>query len=111
MSCKSFQEITVYRTKTVNPIGIVLNLMCVVCFAQILWKKNESASNMFKYLLVKAVCNFLYFSDDIFYLFYNKLWPTLSYEIWLVYIYNSIQPIVLLISAIMEVMATLGKSF
>jgi hypothetical protein len=110
MSCQSFQEITAYRTKTLNPIGIALNLMCVVCFAQIL-KQNESTNNMFKYLLVKAVCNFLYFSDDIFYLLYSKLWPTLSYEIWLVYIYNSIQPIVLLISAIMEVIATLGKSF
>jgi hypothetical protein len=114
MSCPKTNVLSYYTKVVVDPCGIALNLLCVLCFAQITWAKTDASSgtgNMFKYLLVKAVCDLVYFTDDIFYLFnYTTAQGTWSFNAWFIVMYNSVDQILLLLSSLMETIATLGKN-
>jgi uncharacterized membrane protein len=113
---KLFNNLTYYTTGIVDSSGIVLNLLCVVCIGQIVWHKSESnankSSNLFKYLLIKAICDLVYFCFDIFALLsfvrvpiYNNM---LSYTIYRLYFSKFLNQVLLMLSALMEMMATLG---
>jgi hypothetical protein len=105
-----------YVTLVVDPCGVIFNFVCIVCFAQILWHKSESnqvkSSNLFKYLIIKAICDFSALILDTFsvldlgnFAYFASL---LSYSIYYVYFFNDIQQILLMLSALMEVIAHLG---
>jgi uncharacterized membrane protein YoaK (UPF0700 family) len=108
-----------YATSVVDPCGIIFNFVCIVCFGQILWHKSESnqtrTSNLFKYLLIKAACDFVALSIEAFsallmgnFAFYNG---SLSSNIYYIYFNRDIVQILYMVSALMEVVATLGMSF
>jgi hypothetical protein len=102
--------------------GVLLNSMCVVCFAQILWYKRESKvnnkANMFKFLFVKAVCDLLIFGDktiDLMYYYCTfvytncRLHTTPYYLYWNIYSNNYMTSVAIMVSSLMEVAATLGN--
>jgi hypothetical protein len=99
--------------------GIVFNFVCVICISQILWHKSESGmtktSNMFKYLLVKCLSDFVYFFNSVFlYLFYCgnacNFYSTKAGSYWLVYGYIYLCPILYMVSCLSETAAILGKT-
>jgi hypothetical protein len=106
-----------------DPIGIALNGMSVVCFVQILWNNKDDSAvvnsqtrmNMFKYLLIKSVCDFSIFGIDIVYVqgyFCNKachLQANPVLPIWNAYFIYSLQFLLFMLSSMMEAAATLGK--
>src|SRR4051812_42871191 len=49
-------------------LGIALNLTCVIIFSKILYKCSHSG-HMYKFLLLKSICDFFYFS----FLIYNAM--------------------------------------
>jgi hypothetical protein len=107
-----------YTTTIIDPCGIMFNLICVICLSQILWHKSESnqakTSNLFKYLLVKAVCDFVALSIEVFTAFELRdptFYRFLSFNIFYVYFYHDIEQVLLMLSALMEVVATLGILF
>jgi hypothetical protein len=124
MSCLLYDNVLIYNLSvTIIPDapGILLNGLCVICFAQILWYKHESTvnneANMFKFLFVKAVCDFLMFTNDIFILMYIfctfnntfcHLHATPAFSYWAIYFYYAMEAILIIISSLMEVAATLG---
>jgi hypothetical protein len=126
MSCSQFLESSLsdsLQTTIPNVPGVLLNSLCVLCFAQILWFKRECTVNnkasMFKFLFVKAVCDLLFYTNDLLYLMfiyckfsYNtscRLRAMVSFLYWFIYLYGYLESIVLMVSALMEVAATLGK--
>jgi hypothetical protein len=108
-------------SSTIDPFGIFLNGLCLLCFAQILWHRSESnasnkKSNMFKYFLVKAFFEFFYFSNDIVYfmVYYFcdgkcHLHATPHYLNWFVYVYSDFEWIVRMLAPLIEIAATFGK--
>jgi hypothetical protein len=108
-----------YSTIVVDSCGMVFNLCCIVCFGQILRHKSDSKQantrNLFNYLIIKAVCDFASLTLDTFsvldlnnYAYYGSL---LSYSIYYIYFYKDIEQILLMLSGLMEVLATLGIFF
>jgi hypothetical protein len=107
-------------TAALDPPGLVLNLMCIIGFAQILWHNSESStsnisikSNMFKYLLVKAACDFFIFVSHTVYLLYLcdescHLYANPAFTNWSIYLNLYMVQILFLLSSLMEVAATLG---
>jgi hypothetical protein len=83
------------------------------------WHKSESnqakTSNLFKYLLIKAACDFVQLFLNTFfmlplgnYAYYGWL---LSYNIYYIYFHKDIEQVLLMLSALMEVVATLGTFY
>jgi hypothetical protein len=108
----------------VDPMGIVLNGMCVLCIAQILRQKSEDSkitavtttSNMFKFLLVKAVCDMVFFANDVFYTLNFcgsacHLYATPIFTYWLDFFWTWLEQILWMLSPLMEIAATLGIKF
>jgi hypothetical protein len=116
MSCTAdeFYRLTYYATVIVNPCGITLSLICVVCISQILLHKSEShmtkTSNVFRYLLVKAMCDLIFFCIDMFHVMVinSDLLSSLIYNFWIAYFYYPVEPTLLMMSALMELMAAIG---
>jgi hypothetical protein len=67
---------------------------------------------LFKYLFIKAACDFCSLTIDTFSELssghYEYYAGKLSYAIYLVYFYKDIEQILFMLSALMEVVATLG---
>jgi hypothetical protein len=126
MSCSdSLTNLQISGTAIIDPPGFILNLLCVFCIAKIIWNKRADSStltssshtsNMFSYLFVKAVCDCIFFANDIFYLLGFNCGATcagypsgsLAYIIWNIYFYTDMDYTLLMISSMMEVAATLG---
>jgi hypothetical protein len=110
-----------WQTGLIDPPGMILNGLCVICFAQILWNRSDESStasnktNMFKFLFVKAVCDFTLQTVDIFALLnlcgtQCHLYATPFYPIWQAYFYWGIEFTLTTMSPLMEVAATLVKN-
>jgi hypothetical protein len=48
--------------------SFILSFVCVACIGLILFKRNNgiNSGNIFKFFMVKAICDFGYFSIDVF---------------------------------------------
>jgi hypothetical protein len=111
----------------VSSAGIGLNFLASVCIGQILWTKNSDSnsaaaqntvSNMFHYLFVKALCDLGIFANnlaDVIAFLCGTTCAgytagTLSFNVWLVYIYKDFVQMLLLLSSLLAVVATLGTN-
>jgi hypothetical protein len=105
--------------KVIFWIGVVLNGLCIVGWSRILWLDrrsnaiqnagNASAGNTFKYLLVKAVCDLLFFVAYIADFFaYHNIYSYFA-QVLMIYIYPFGIFFVSFLSSLMELLATLGK--
>jgi hypothetical protein len=125
MSCIEFFNsflTSTLQTIIIDGSGILLNGLCVICFAQILWHRHESTvnnkANMFKFLFVKAICDLLIFTNDMIsltdlycqFVFTScHLHATSDYWYWAIICQNYVQLALTIVSSLMEVAATLGK--
>jgi hypothetical protein len=99
-----------YAKNALNISGIVTNFICIIVFYKII--KNEiKVSNMYNYLLVKSMNDFLLFAINSFQWAYyctnncglrNFYWL----QIWYVYFYYFGDDLLLLSSGFLEVIAT-----
>jgi hypothetical protein len=111
----------IVKVDVIVSVGIVLSCLCIVSWSRVLWLDNNrgsnasrsaanaTAGNTFKYLLVKAVCDLLYFADMLYYYSpydYHSFWGTLFG----IYIYDFGLFFVVFLSSSMDLLATLGKS-
>jgi hypothetical protein len=110
------------RTQVIYSLGIVLNSLCIPAWSRIVWLDgkriphsgqnigNTPAGNTFKYLLVKAVCDLVYFVNLIYSSTFNS---STVYTYWFMFYYLYFYQFGLLyvsfLSALMELLATLGK--
>jgi hypothetical protein len=49
-----------YLPNSTYVIGLVLNLICIVCFVKIIKKEKSTETNMYKYLLLKSISDFTF---------------------------------------------------
>jgi hypothetical protein len=100
-----------------NPFGLVLNALCVIGFAQILWHRSESnastQSNMFKYLMAKAASDFFIFIGRTVGMLFLcdescHLYATPAFTNWNIYLNTYALQNLFLFSSLMEAAATLG---
>jgi hypothetical protein len=101
--------------------GIAPNFLCVLCICQILWFKSDSSAtakenNMFKYLFMKSVCDFIFFLDHIYlyHLLCDGCSPVIGTKadmVYVAYLYKDMDLILSWISAFFEIAALLGKPF
>jgi hypothetical protein len=54
-----FEDLYYYSVRIIIPLGIIFNSLCTIVFVKILRKNNNT--NLFRYLLIKSVCEFIYF--------------------------------------------------
>jgi hypothetical protein len=100
-------------------LGLVLNALSILGFAQIIWHSRESntssvKTNMYKYLLIKAVFDLFCFIQQTVYLLWLceescHLHATPAFTYWYVYLYVYATQMFFFFSSLMEVAATLGK--
>lgn len=100
-----------YQCRSLNLLGIVLNFICIVVFIKIVKRETVSNnSNLFKYLLMKAFCDFIYFLMIIPEIIYNHKDQTYdtSYllQIWFKWIDEYLINIFELLSVFFEIAAT-----
>jgi hypothetical protein len=110
-----------YLESSIDSMGILLNALCVACFAQILIHKDRGSSNnsqkgnMFKFFFVKAVCDLILHSGDIidmltFWCATNCNMHSVSWfwYYWTIFSWDC-EFILMTMSLFMEIAATLGK--
>jgi hypothetical protein len=107
----------------IDPIGIVLNSICVICFAKVVRNNSDRttaahspAINMFKFLLAKAVIELAIQAGSILQVEYLcgakcHAFSSPLYSHWWLYYFNDTAPILWMLSPMMEVAATLGINF
>jgi hypothetical protein len=102
-----------YQNKLVDLAGIILNGLCIIVFSRILINTQQSNNNnnMFKYLLMKSIMDFIEFSSNIYRFLYecsNKCDSSKSYffQIWVIWFYLYIEYITEILSVIFEIAAT-----
>ena len=104
----------------VSPLGIVLNLLCIVSIAQVLWanRRESMGGNMFAYFLAKAVSDCVFFVINIFWVWYQcsqiglctpLMWRTDFYAYWSLIGLDDIADMALVFSVLMEAFAIVGK--
>jgi hypothetical protein len=105
--------------------GLLLSILCILGWSRLLWldigngvnvnrnADSTSTGNMFKYLLVKAVCDLLFFIDYTYgrSAYYNDLRLMIPYYKTFYGIYLHLFALFYLcfLSSSMELLATLGK--
>jgi hypothetical protein len=105
----------------IDPPGIIFNAVCVVCFAQILLnmdsQSSDKKSNMYKFLLVKAVCDLILHSGDIidmlnFYCGTNCNMHTVAWfwHYWNIFSWDC-EFVLMCMSPLMDIAATFGMKF
>jgi hypothetical protein len=113
-------------TGVIDAPGICLNLFTLICLFQLLrgndnfthhdTRSTKTTRNLFRYLLVKALCDALFFLNDIIYLVYScgpacAMWGSRAGVNWLLYVYIDLNNLLLMISSMMTLAATLGMIY
>jgi hypothetical protein len=105
---------TIYRflNYIILPIGIILNLICIVIFKKII--KNEppnQKNNLFKYLFIKSICDFIYptimLGDYIYHKSDSSKDTTLIMQLWYIVMRVYFVKILTTLSIYFEILATL----
>jgi hypothetical protein len=106
--------INYYLLNIIPPVGAILNTFCIFVFLKILREesqRNNEKSNMFKYLLIKSICDCLYLICHCPYMIYRHRDGTANTSyiilIWYAYIYYYFCFIMQLVSAYCEIAAAL----
>jgi hypothetical protein len=114
MDCTNLYDsyaLTATLTSMIDIPGFLLNGFSVLCILKILRKQSESTGNMFKYLFVKSISEFLLFAIDILYLVYDckscGMANSLAGEIWNLYFATYTEICLMYVSSLMEVIMTL----
>ncbi len=99
-----------YLYKILQSLGIVLNALCVLIFAQIVYTHRRLDGHMYKYLMVKSFCDSALFCGIIVISFTdcdeclsNSL---LIMEIWYFYLYRYVVFVLEIASVYLEIAAT-----
>jgi hypothetical protein len=96
-----------YFDNFLNIFGIVANGLCIIIFIKIL---KRSKCNMFKFLLMKSLSDFLYSISNIFRYFYycSNCRTSSSYliQVWYIWFYIYFENFLETLSAIFEISAT-----
>jgi hypothetical protein len=100
-----------YLHVTIDIVGSIFNLLCIIIFIKIVKNESRLNSNMFNYLLLKSFLDFLTSFFDIpqaFYVFSNSTFNT-SYviQIWRKYYFYYFSNVFALSSSICEIAASL----
>jgi hypothetical protein len=100
-----------YLKNFLNIFGIITNGLCIIIFIKILKRTQINQGNMFKYLLMKSVMDFLNFVSNSFEYFYQcsnncRTSSTFIIQIWYVWFYAYFEYIFETVSAIFEIAAT-----
>jgi hypothetical protein len=96
-------------------LGVVANFICIINFITIIRKSNNSIGNMFKYLLVKSVCDLFILSFDVT-LFLcldenKKVYSTYFVQVFNLFFEIYLYYVVAFISCYSEILATLDCLF
>ena len=91
-------------------LGIVCNTFCIAILTKIVVRERING-HMFRYLLAKAICDLTFFCCNFFEIFYFQCEACITaysflLELWYVWSYYYIEEIVLLLSLILEIAAT-----
>jgi hypothetical protein len=96
-------------------VGAIANFICIINFLMIIKESNTSIGNMFKYLLVKSICDFFIMILDILLIFCldenNELYLNYLTQLWFLYFYSYVYYILTAISCYSELLATLDCLF
>jgi hypothetical protein len=96
-------------TISVNILGLIGNGLCIITFSKIIIKK-QSQGNLFNYLLLKSIIDFIDFISNSFgvlYYCYNcQMSNWYIFQIWAIWFYNYVEFIAETVSAILEIAAT-----
>jgi hypothetical protein len=120
MSCRIF-----FASKTIIPglLGTLVNGMTALCWGQIIQQQKiddpsgQHQVNMYKFFLVKALNDVLFFVNDIFYVigFFCdqrcKVYLTPYYVYYMMLSYAAFGQILEIVSPLMEIAATFGINF
>jgi hypothetical protein len=103
--------------------GTIANCLCCIGFVVILWKEFKvgrshlqrqpiSKGHMYKYLLIKSICDFLYVSIELGWLIYERddgltIDSTYIMQVWYVWFDNYLTNVAQLASSYFEVLAAL----
>jgi hypothetical protein len=104
-----------YLEPSLNVFGIIANGFCVIVFFKILTRRQSlqgivSGGNIFKYLFLKSIMDFLNFVSNFFETFYDchncESSKSFVAKLWFIWIYNYFQYIVQTSSSVFEIAAT-----
>lgn len=102
---------TVIRCCLVDVPCLVLNAFTILCLARIIHEQSDSSSsNMFKYLLVKAVADFSIFASDVFNIrkaTSEQMQTSFAGQVWYIYFFIYFQSSIYYVSSLMEIAATI----
>lgn len=102
---------TVIRCCLVDIPCLIMNAFTILCLSRIILeqaKSNDRSSNMFKYLLVKAMADFSLFASDVFNIRMatsKQMQTSLAGVIWNMYFYFYFQTSIYYVSSLMEIAA------
>jgi hypothetical protein len=100
-----------YVDPALDVLGIVLNAFCVLIWVLLLKEPQQPGQgHMFKYLLIKALCDTAYFTCDIFKIAYScgdcAIRHSYAMQVWGIWFANYGEYVLSLCSAWLEVAAT-----
>jgi hypothetical protein len=103
-------RVPIFTESFISVLGFILSTLCVVTFCEIN-KRFKTSGQMYKYLLMKSICDFILFSSLILHIVYNYSSYHLHYTYILQfnfkYLYRFLNQLLMLYSVYFELLATI----
>jgi hypothetical protein len=107
---KIYFKISNYEEMVIATLGFVLNFCCIITLRRICGKL-KSNSQMYGYLLIKSICDFMYFTTALFETIYFSLSDHLKhayfFQLCFKYIFHYFDSAIMLSSVYFEVLGTI----